>query len=84
MRGPPLEVASGLSSISGGFLPKGFEARGFGARGFNARAAVQERSVQAQEDAKLGMREGQGPDEEGSKQTYDDGGACMLAASNCV
>ena len=45
---------------------------------------MQERSVQAQEDAKLGMREGQGPDEEGSKQTYDDGGACMLAASNSV
>ena len=63
---------------------RGFGARAFEARGFNARAAVQERSVQAQEDAKLGMREGQGPDEEGSKQTYDDGGACMLAASNCV
>ena len=45
---------------------------------------MQERSVQAQEDAKLGMREGQGPDEEGLKQTYDEGGACMLAASNCV
>ena len=29
LRGPPLEVASGLSSISGGFLPRGLEAERF-------------------------------------------------------
>ena len=57
----------------------------FGVRfGFKLQAAVQIRSIHAHEDAKFGLSEGQGQDIEGSKQTYDDGGTCMPAASNCI